>query len=166
MSISVDVVNGDATNEIILRQYLHSLFFSRILTLMTTSLRSLFRANTIRASINEERQIHRETISEFLARGGKITRCVPKRATQTLEGATVIDGMTISVITGGAEAVPQFTRATVEHYDKGMKEAIQPYHHLAWRDIERESVSADVRHAMEYVSADADEIDYTESPTW
>jgi len=133
---------------------------------MSKSLRSLFRAATVRPVVKEEVQIHRETVSEFLARGGTITRCDPKRATQTLEGAMVVDGMTISVITGGAEIVPQFARSTVEHYDKGMAEAIQPYHHLAWRDIERESVSTEVRHAMEHVAPDADEIDYTESSSW
>jgi len=114
----------------------------------------------------EEQRIHRETVAEFLARGGTITRCDAKRATQTLEGAAVIDGITISVITGGTEVIPQFARSTVEHYDKGMSEAIQPYHHLAWRDIERESAPAAARYAMEQVTHDADEIDYTETPTW
>jgi hypothetical protein len=112
----------------------------------------------------EERQIHRETMAEFLARGGKITRCDAKRATQTLDGAAVIDGMTISIITGGSEAIPQFTRATVEHYDKGMRDAIRPYHHLAWHDIERESMPSDARRSMEYVTHDAD--DHEEMVTW
>lgn len=133
---------------------------------MSTSLRSLFRATTARPATKEKVEIHRETISEYLQRGGVITRCESKRASQTLEGAMVVDGTTISVITGGTELVPQFTRATVEHYDKGMSEAIQPYHHLAWRDIERESAPAEVRHAMEHVVHDADEIDYTESSSW
>lgn len=118
----------------------------------------LFRPHVNRtSSAKETPEIHRETVREFLARGGTITRCAAKRATQTLEGAMVIDGMTISVITGGTEIIPQFTRATVDQYDRGLTEAIQPYHHLAWRDIERESVPSSARSAMETVMADADE---------
>lgn len=110
---------------------------------------------------NSEEGIRRETVEEYLQRGGQVTKCPSKRAVQSLDGAAVIDGVTFSIITGSSEAVPQLNRVSLAQYDMGMQEAIQPYHHLAWRDIERESAPIAARHAMEYRVSDADEIDYT-----
>lgn len=112
--------------------------------------------------VNPEEKVRRETVEEYLRRGGSVTKCPSKRAVQSLEGAAVIDGVTFSIITGESEAVPQLNRVSLAQYDMGMTEAIRPYHHLAWRDIERESAPAEARAAMEHRPIDADEIDYTE----
>lgn len=109
-------------------------------------------------AVDESRIIHKQTVEEYLAAGNKITKCPPRRAVQTLDGSAVIDGYTISTITVGSEAIPQLNRVSVKHYDAGLAEAIQPQHHLAWRDIERESVPSAARFAMDYRVADADEV--------
>jgi hypothetical protein len=108
--------------------------------------------------IDESRLTHKQTVEEYLASGKRITQCPPRRAIQSLDGAAVIDGYTISTITVGSEAIPQLNRVSVKHYDDGLAEAIQPLHHLAWQDIERESVPSSARFAMDYRPADADEI--------
>ena len=104
----------------------------------------------------------KQTVEEYLRDGGTITKCAPKRAGQVLEGALVIDGETFSVIPSGTEAVPQMNRVSLAQYDMGLSEAIQPYHHLAWRDIEREQAPREVRARWDGRWAEPDEIDYTE----
>lgn len=111
---------------------------------------------------SNESLVRKETIDEYLHRGGTITRCPSKSARQMIEGSLCVDGETFSVIPSGTEAVPQLNRVSLSQYDKGLSEAIQPYHHLAWRDIEREQAPREVRKQWEGRHADADEIDYTE----
>lgn len=107
--------------------------------------------------------IHRETMDEFLARGGTIQRCPPRVAHSELEGTIRVDGATYTAIPGGTEAIPQMNRISVESYDRGVAEAIQPPQYLSWNDIARESVSGELRQRMDYRQADADELDYTEN---
>lgn len=106
--------------------------------------------------------IRKQTVEEYLHSGGTVTKCAPKRARQVLDGALVIDGETFSVIPSGTEAVPQLNRVSLAQYDMGLSEAIQPYHHLAWRDIEREQAPREVRARWDGRWAEPDEIDYTE----
>lgn len=113
------------------------------------------------APVNVEK-VHKQTVEEYLRDGGKITKCPSKRAAQVMEGALVIDGETFSVIPSGTEAVPQMNRVSLAQYDMGMQEAIQPYHHLAWRDIERESAPSVVRKQWDGRWAEPDEIDMVE----
>lgn len=113
-------------------------------------------------SSQEESKVYRESIEEYLRRGGKITKCPPKSAQRMIEGSLVLDGETFSVIPAGAEAVPQMNRVSLAQYDKGLEEAIRPPHHLAWRDIERETAPTVVRKLWDGRSVDADEIDYVE----
>lgn len=115
--------------------------------------------SSIRAS---EQTIRHETVEEFLSRGGKITKCPAKRALQSLEGALVVDGETFSIIPGGTEAIPAMTRATVEQYDRGMSEAVRPYHHLAHHDIAREAAPRAVRRQWASRDGRAEDADWTD----
>lgn len=105
---------------------------------------------------------YKQSVEEYLLAGGRITKCPAGRAVQVLEGSMVIDGETFSFIPAGTEAVPQMTKSTLEQYDRGMAQAIRPYHHLAWQDIARETAPSEARRQWERRLIDADEIDYVE----
>lgn len=103
----------------------------------------------------------RETVEEFLARGGIVQRCPTKPAVSQLEGSVRVDGVTYTTIPGATEAIPQMSRSTLASYDKGLPEAIQPPQFVVWNEIARESMPGEIRQRLDCRLPDADEWDYT-----
>lgn len=115
------------------------------------------RTRTIKRKPNADGMVpHTETLEQFLARGGKITKCPPKNADMCIPGSTYIDGGVFITAIGEQEYIPNYV-VSEPTYAAAQNDRPDILLASAWREKEIESLPLAIREVATSRKADADE---------